>query len=256
MMKKSIICLALLTAAVLTGCGQDNISSDRKAGVTKPAQTEEMSDAEAAVTETVSETVTETETETTEAPATETAAETETVPETTAAKVTDNEKNINPAVELGDNKDDVLRKFGDYNDYIDGSAKRSTTYNYLIDGSDVFGVDMKGVMFFEFSDRTDELICYGYRFGNVVTDGRDTFPYSGDELKAAYEKVLDKLTGWYGGSTKESDLVGIDTEYTVALEDGSEIWSVYGVNMWGENSGVNELIVSHAISSDEMMALY
>ena len=248
MMKKYIACISLLSVIALSGCGQVESSSQRAAGVTKPVQTEVTSEEEPFTAENTSETetVTETETETAETPTTETASETETVPETTAAQVTDAEKNIIPG---------VLGKFGDYTDTFDGMSKPSTTYNYSIDGSELFGVDMKGVMFFEFSNRTDELICYGYRFGNVKAEGKDTYPYSGDELKAAYEKVLDKLTGWYGGSPNESTLVGIDTEYSVSLEDDSEIWSVYGVNMWGEASGINELILSHAISNDKMMAL-
>ena len=254
MIKKSILCIALLTAAALTGCGQESSSSEKTAGVTKPAQTEETTAAETTEPETVLETVTETETETTEVTTTETVTETEAVTETTAAQVTA-EENIISGVELGDNKDDVLGKFGDYNGSFDGVSKPSTTYNYSIDGSELFGVDMKGIMFFEFSNRTDELICYGYRFGNVISDGRDTYPYSGDELKTAYEKVLDKLIGWYGGSAEESDLTGIFKEYIISLEDDSEVWSVYGVNMWGENSGVNEVIVSHAISNEKMMAI-
>ena len=257
MIKRYAACLAAVAVMALSGCGQDEPSDKMNAGVTKPAQTEESSIEETDPAETTSETASVTETETAVVTTeTETETVTETVQTETTSTSADSERNIISGVELRDIKEDVLARFGANYTTYENSLKRSTTYYYNVDGADAFDVDMKGRMFFEFTDKDDQLICYGYSLGEIADeDQKPSYPYSRDELKSAYDKITAKLIEWYGGEVGDDDLEGIDARYFQQLEDTSEIWAVYGVDMWSENSGINEIIFSRAISSDEMMTL-
>ena len=256
---KRLLC-GLTASAMLMMCGCGDIYgseaetdeetlSEEEAPAETDAPTEEESSTDAAPT---------TEATTATVPVTTTTVtEPETVEETTAAQpvqpadVSD-ENNIIPGVALWDSKDDVLARFGECDRTIEGYSNHSTAYYYNIDGSELFDIDMKGVMFFEFYNKTDELIGYGYGFGEVDNGKNYDYPYSHDELKAAYKKLTGRFIKWYGGEIGESDLYGIEAEYLKVLEDNSEMWAVYGVSMWGADSIINEVRCSHSIPSEEM----
>ena len=66
----------------------------------------------------------------------------------------------------------------------------------------------------------------------------------------AFNKILNALNDEFGEATLNNDYEGegIDTEYTWNA-DGEEIWAVWGTDMWGTSSGINEIIVSRSIDN-------
>jgi hypothetical protein len=139
-------------------------------------------------------------------------------------------------------------------DYAEKSEGIDNTieYYYPISTDEVFGTNLDGIMFVEFDTKTDLLVNYGYHLGRKGISGNYTYPYSKQELKEAYDTVMNVLTDWYGTGTKGS-LSGTEEEYIWEIEDG-QVWAVYGVNLWGweepesYEKGINEIIVSCSAS--------
>lgn len=258
---KRLLCgLTASAMLMLSGCGdiygsdaeideETETLSEEDTDETESATEEESSTDAATTTEVTTTTALVTTTTVTEPAATE---EITTAAQPARSADATDENNIIPGVALWDSKDDVLARFGECDRTIEGYSNHSTTYCYNIDGSELFDIDMKGVMFFEFYNKTDELIGYGYGFGEVDNGKNYDYPYSHDELKAAYKKLTGRFIKWYGGEIGESDLYGIEAEYLKVLEDNSEMWAVYGVSMWGADSIINEVRCSHSIPSEEM----
>lgn len=263
---KRFLCgLTASAMLMLSGCG-DIYGSDAEIDEETETLSEEDTDETESATEEESSTdaATTAEVTTTTVPETTTAVtEPETVEETTAAQpvqqtdVSD-ENNIIPGVALWDSKDDVLAEQGVWDYEYEDSTAPSVTYCYMINGSDVFGVDISGYKFFEFEQKHDRLICYGYHFGCMLDNGKEEFPYSQDELKAAYDKVSDRLVQWYGGAVGTSSFPGIKAEYKETLADNSQIWAVYGEDMWsydGSATGINDVTVSVSVSDEDRINL-
>lgn len=263
---KRLLCgLTASAMLMLSGCG-DIYGSDAGIDEETEALSEEDTDETESAAEEESSTDAATTAEVTTATAlvtTTTVTEPETVEETTAAQpvqqtdVSD-ENNIIPGVALWDSKDDVLAEQGVWDYEYENSMTPSVTYCYMINGSDVFGVDISGYKFFEFEQKQDRLICYGYHFGCMLDNGKEEFPYSQDELKAAYDKVSDRLVQWYDGAVGTSSFPGIKAEYKETLADNSQIWAVYGEDMWsydGSATGINDVTVSVSVSDEDRINL-
>ena len=264
---KRLLCgLTASAMLMLSGCG-DIYGSDAEIDEETETLSEEDTDETESATEEESSTDAATTAEVTTATAlvttttvTEPAATEEITTAAQPARSADatDENNIIPGVALWDNKDDVLAEQGVWDYEYENSMTPSVTYCYMINGSDVFGVDISGYKFFEFEQKHDRLICYGYHFGCMLDNGKEEFPYSQDELKAAYDKVSDRLVQWYGGAVGTSSFPGIKAEYKETLADNSQIWAVYGEDMWsydGSATGINDVTVSVSVSDEDRINL-
>lgn len=133
--------------------------------------------------------------------------------------------------------------------------KNTVEYDYVLDRIDAFDVDITGQMFFEFS-QNDELICFGYHIGQAGDPDAWEYPYSEDELTAAYDSIYSQLSEKYGNGTPGDgsyDSLGVLKENLWDMEDGS-LWFIVGVNMWNDaapeqyEKGVNEILLSYSVS--------
>ena len=162
-------------------------------------------------------------------------------------------------ISLGMTKEELFEIYSDNYSYTedrrDYGYKNTVVYGYDIDKVDVFDVDMKTQMFFEF-ENDETLACYGYHIGCTGDYYDSSYPYSENELTENYDKIYKKLTEWYGESTSNLENYvdeGVLNENSWENEQGS-IWFVVGVNMWeyGElesyEKGVNEILLSCALS--------
>lgn len=165
---------------------------------------------------------------------------------------------IIPGISLGMTKEKVFEIFGEdcihTEDYRDYSYKNNVEYVYSVDKLDVFDIDIKTQIFFEF-ENDNKLVCYGYHIGRTGDYYDSVFPYSESELIEAYDSILEDLTEWYGKSSSDSDYSsnGVLNENSWENEYGS-IWFVVGVNMWSDSSpisyekGVNEIVLSCSVA--------
>lgn len=166
-------------------------------------------------------------------------------------------KEIITGISLGMTKEEVFEVYGDnysYTEDLKDYGKNTVEYGYDIDKVDVFDVDMKTQVFFEFED-DEKLTCYGYHIGRTGEYHDSSFPYSENELVETYDKIYEKLTEWYGNNsdTETYSDDGVIKKNLWKNEQG-EIWFVVGVNMWatGEpvsyEKGVNEIVLSCSVS--------
>ena len=132
--------------------------------------------------------------------------------------------------------------------YEENSAVGTYEYEYAMDFDNVFGTGLPGYMFVEFDFSTHQLICCGYHIGRVLTKDSNEFTCSEEQLSEAYNIIKEKLTAEYGEGTHPQTVSGVGIHEELTWEDGSEnIWTVYGIDLWSENSGVNEIVVSRSI---------
>ena len=239
--------LTALTAALLitaAGCGKIDDQGSNKVTETT-SQAEEVTE-EAVVTETVSaddtaETMTTTIGETTE-PVTEKNEEDAAPPA--------NDINVLSALKTGMTEEEALAVSGmkDHTRYEENLAVNAYEYEYAIDCDNVFGTGLPGYMFAEFDLSTHKLICCGYHLGRVLTENSNEFTCSEEQLSEAYNKIKEQLTAEYGEGTHPHTVSGEGIREELTWEDGPDhIWTVYGIDLWGENSGVNEIVVSRSI---------
>lgn len=162
-------------------------------------------------------------------------------------------------ISLGMTKEEVFEVYGDNYSYTedrrDYGYKATVEYGYDIDKVDVFDVDMKTQMFFEF-ENDETLVCYGYHIGRIGDYFDSSYPYSENELIENYDRIYEKLTEWYGESTSQPEKYadeGITRENSWQNEEGL-LWFITGINMWhyGEpesyEKGCNEILVSCEVS--------
>lgn len=155
-------------------------------------------------------------------------------------------------------KEEVFEVYGNnYNyteDFRDYGYKDTVKYGYDIDKIDIFDVDMKTQVFFEFKD-DEKLVCYGYHIGRIDDYNDSVYPYSENELTENYDRIYKKLTEWYGEGTisHEYEDSNILKENSWGNEQSS-IWLITGVNMWAIDEpvqyekGCNEILLSCTVS--------
>ena len=241
--KYAVLAAVLLISAV--GCGKtDDQGSSGETETT--SQTEEVTE-DAAVTETaLPEETSETQT---------TSAVTTAEPVTDAAQTEKelplvNEKNVLHSMKIGMTEEEALSEFGIENGIkFEGSHENADyEYDYIMTCDNVFGTGLKGYMFAQFDSSSQKLICCGYHLGRIISDGTNIFPYSEDELREAYSKITLQLADEFGEGTRPETIFGEGIREELTWEDGTEhIWSVYGIDLWSENSGINEIVVSRSV---------
>lgn len=231
-MKKLVIILAMgtLISATFASCRENSQSSDA------------VSETKAEVTEAV------TEAETTEAV---------TEQETQAQKTNRGQNNIIPYIYLGMSSDEVVSRTGvDYGPgekyNMDGEID-----GYLLtcsgDEADIFNMnpyiqamnpDMEYCLTFEFSN-DDVLWGYTCQIGAKKNDDFSiSYPYGESELTEMYEQIYDILCDWYGEPEKGSmmeQVPGIIAQYLWYDTEFGNINFWYGIDMWGEGSGMNSI---------------
>ena len=239
--------LTALTAALLitaAGCGKiDDQGSNEETETT--SQAEEVTE-EAVVNETVSADDTAETTPTTIGETTEPVTEKN---EEDAAPPA-NDINVLSALKTGMTEEEALAVSGmkDHTRYEENLAVNAYEYEYAIDCDNVFGTGLPGYMFAEFDLSTHKLICCGYHLGRVLTENSNEFTCSEEQLSEAYNKIKEQLTAEYGEGTHPQTVSGEGIREELTWEDGPDhIWTVYGIDLWGENSGVNEIVVSRSI---------
>ncbi len=162
-------------------------------------------------------------------------------------------KSIIPDIDVDMTSEEVFAVVGEkYDNCITTETYKNTVeYDYKLNDDEVFDTGLKGYMFFEFESQTDKLVTFGYHFGAEGSPENPVYPCSKEELKAAYDKITETLSEWYGeGELSDENLeLNVCEEYTWQ-DDNKQLWAVYGVNLWGygePNSyeeGVNEIVVS------------
>lgn len=157
-----------------------------------------------------------------------------------------------PGVELRMTLDEIKIALGDKAaelEYLyDGYD--CTTYAFPVDGA--LGVDIKGNCFFDINRDSGKLQTYGYHFGETGDMADPDYTYSEAELKAGYDTLVAQLIAAYGGEpSDEGQYEGIKKWYEETMPDGDGVWAVYGIDMWGEGSGINEITVSMSIPFEE-----
>ena len=245
-MYKKLTALAAVLLITAVGCGKiDDQGSDEETETT--SQAEEVTE-EAAATETVSTDDTTVETTTT------TAEETTESATTTAAKDDEephaNNINVLSAMKTGMTEEEALAVSGmkDHTRYEENLAVNAYEYEYAMDCDNVFGTGLPGYMFAEFDFSTHKLICCGYHLGRVLTENSNEFTCSEEQLSEAYNKIKEQLTAEYGEGTHPQTFSGEGIREELTWEDGTDhIWAIYGIDLWSENSGVNEIVVSRSI---------
>ncbi|MCR5599304.1 MAG: hypothetical protein K6G33_00960 [Ruminococcus sp.] len=242
--KLTALAAALLIAAARCGKIDDQGSSEE----TENASQAEESTEEAPVTETVSADGTA---ETTSSPAEETS------PPSSAANAKDDEEppvssiSVLSSMKTGMTEDEVLSASGmnNYTRYEENSAVGTYEYEYAMDCDNVFGTDLAGYMFAEFDYSTHKLICCGYHLGRILTEGSDEFNCSEEQLSEAYNKIKEQLIAEYGNGYVPQTVSGEGIRQELMWEDGcDQLWVMYGIDLWNENSGVNEIVVSRSIN--------
>lgn len=154
-----------------------------------------------------------------------------------------------PGIESGMNVNEVFNVVGsDYTYKFTGSIADPgrVTYYYSLDSVGEFNIDMKSEMFFSFSSK-GKLFNYGYHIGQIIQGDLSNadYPYSKTQLLEVYDKIFDVLKFRYGKETKGTiNYQGVLKEYSWYNTDFGDIWFVVGVDLWTENSGQNEIILS------------
>ncbi len=162
-----------------------------------------------------------------------------------------------PGLEIGMTTDEVFAVIGTdytYSYKSDIHVNENITYNYNIDSVDIFDVNIPSVMFVEFSDGI--LYNFGYHIG-LTEESLEEYSYTSDinALTTAYDKIYGILTGYYGKSYG-SDYYGYTSQGTIdeatwVNTDYGDVWMIVGQDLWMENSGVNEILIS---SCDQSLA--
>ena len=267
MKRRSLLWLAAAAALVLGGCGQiEDSESDTHGAANTAASQEDTSAAEtSAPGETAaSETTTvpeDTSGFTTASAATTTAVTTTvsgmsattsavTTAKTIAGSLQSGEDHLIPGIRLGMTESEVNVLYNTYDVKMEHDYKGTYSLCTNIENQPYLGVDLKGYRFFEFESKNNTLIGYGYTFGctDVNEDfSKESYPYSGDELVKVYDSVLyPKLEKWYGPLEEIYDYAdsGFLRYIDTTLPDDSVLWFVCGENLYSENSGINELMIS------------
>lgn len=243
-MYKKITAIAAALLLITAGCGNVDDSSETDETETT-SQTEEVTE-DAVKTETVSAT---------ESPET-TTAEPEVTTETTSAAVQEKDTSLAESVNVlstmktGMTEEEALSEFGIDNGFrYEGKyAGADYEYDYSMTTDNIFGTGLKGYMFAEFDTSDQKLICCGYHLGKEGNVESTDFPYSEAELSEAYNKIIQELTAEYGEGTRPEALSGEGVKDEMFWNDGSDqIWAIYGIDLWGADSGVNEIVVSRSI---------
>lgn len=145
---------------------------------------------------------------------------------------------------------DSISEFGEYDYWTDGSNDVKIEYIYNYDnGIADLGIDKPSYMFFEF--KAGVLSAYGIHVGTQVSSsGEWSYVCTEEELAAEYGKLLEMLTDKYGAGI-EMDIAetgmeqaGYRAEYDWYDTQHGNIWFIYGMSLWGDDTGINELILS------------
>ncbi len=148
-------------------------------------------------------------------------------------------------------KDEAFNIIGSDYTYKEELNNRNI-YEYEFDSDTVFGTNLKGSMYFESDIDTDEVRCCGYHIG-VVGFGEDQqYPYSEEELTNAFDKIMKALIKEYGNEYEEEEYSFYgERECHIWNDPPGSIWALYGIDLWGENSGRNYIIISRDIETDK-----
>ena len=234
-MKRKLAFIAAAALLMTAGCGKINDPA---------AETEEnttVTEAETTTAEETSETAVETTAEPTAA-----------APETTSEAPAENKAaagiNVLSELRTGMTEDEVFSIIGENYDYKSDVRCNSMEYDYSFASDEVFGTGLSGYMFAEFDSESKQLICCGYHIGAVGNVDESEHPYGEDKLAAGYAKVIEKLTADYGDGQRPIEYSGEGIKDEISWSDGSDqLWAIYGTDLWGKESGVNEMIVSRSI---------
>ena len=206
-----------------------------------------------------------------ETTAEETTAEETTAEETTAGETTEAENTSEPATEAdpkaansadasdyikvltdlkaGMKRDEVFAIIGDDYTY-ETEYFQSTEYCYPIECDDIFGTGLSGDMFVEFYLDSGEYRCGGFHLGTKGHDDDTTYPYNENELREAFDKILPMLEEKFGTDHHPYDLVddaSIKGNYNWQLNENESLWAMWGTGLWGEDSPVNEILISRSV---------
>ena len=266
MKRRSLLWIAAAAALVLGGCGQIEDSESDTHGAANTAASQE--DTSAAETSAPGETavsgttavpeetsvLTTTSAVTTTVTTTVSGMSATTSPVTTAKTITGSlqsgEDYLIPGIRLGMTEDEVSVLYNTYDVRMEHDYKGTYSLCTDIENQPYLGVDLKGYRFFEFESKNNTLIGYGYNFGCIDVNNdvsKESYPYSGDELVKVYDSVLyPKLEKWYGPLEEIYDYAdsGFLRYIDTTLPDDSVLWFVCGENLYSENSGINELLIS------------
>lgn len=160
-----------------------------------------------------------------------------------------NSVDILSQLKTGMTMEDVFAVIGkDYDYEYSAGYKPSVEYDYSFTADEVWGTGLRGYMFVEFDEKTNELTCFGYHIGAVGHVEDCSYPYSESELEEAFNKLLPTLEEEYGKTDEPSAFSGegIKDEYSWSMGT-DQLWAIWGTDLWGASSGVNEIIVSRSI---------
>lgn len=158
---------------------------------------------------------------------------------------------IIPKIKTGMTSEEVFKIVGEDYDYsiTEDYYESTVEYDYYVKAGEVFETNLDGYMCFEFDKESDTLITYGYHLGQTGSFEDCEYPYTEQELKAAYDAIKNTLDSWYGDGVKneENAEYGVKEEYTWQKDD-NEIWAIYGTNLWAIDepekyeNGLNEVV--------------
>ena len=237
----------IMSALLLTTAGCGNIDNGNEAGeeTTAAEETEIAPEEETAEETTAEETTAEetTEAETTSEPVTETGKK--------AANNADTSDYIKVLTDLkaGMKRDEVFAIIGDDYTY-ETEYFQSTEYCYHIECDDIFGTGLSGDMFVEFYLDSGEYRCGGFHLGTKGHDEDIEYPYGENELREAFDKILPMLEEKFGTDHHPYDLVddaSIKGNYNWQLNENESLWAMWGTGLWGEDSPVNEILISRSV---------
>lgn len=160
-----------------------------------------------------------------------------------------NGQNILSQLKTGMSEEDVFAVIGkDYDYEYSAGYKPSVEYDYSFAADEVFNTGLGGYIFVEFDEKNNELTCFGYHIGAVGHVEDHSYPYSESELEEAFNKLLPYLEEEYGNADEPSAFSGegVKAEYSWSMGT-DQLWAIWGTDLWGASSGVNEIIVSRSI---------
>ncbi|MCM1228307.1 MAG: zinc-ribbon domain-containing protein [Clostridium sp.] len=182
----------------------------------------------------------------------ETEAVTEAVTEAPVMEITDKSTFI-PGIHTGMTEDEMLGIMGYGYDALltpEGAAfsDSRTHYEYVVNSIPEFNCNMTSTMFLEFNEN-GKLFNFDYHIGydpNTISP----YLYDENELINEYDKIYDLFETSYDVywtdimSSSYSDS-NIKKAYSGKLEgENGELWFIVGTDMWGDNSGTNEITLS------------
>ena len=257
----ALLLALVMAAAVSTGCGNtdEGDEAEEKSKVTQEDDEDSDEDEEEETTKRTRKrksaddeedtTEEETEEETTEETTVEETTEATTAPPVVSAS---GEFVMVPGVELRMTLDEIKSALGDKASELEyiSDGYDCQCYAFPVDGA--LGENLKGSCFFDINEKSGKLQSYGYHFGETGDMKKPDYPYSEAELAAGYDIILGQLMAAYGGEpSDEGQYEGIKKWYEETMPDGDGIWAVYGIDMWGEGSGINEITISMSIPYEE-----